>query len=161
MLGLSRHPRRGPLAAFRRPRLRALRRPLRPGPLWLSGGRRRAVPALLALHAVSGGGSAVPAASGSGRAVERHGRALRRGQLGVRRGLPAEPDWGALLLPARHPALDARCDSCSKRGGGVWGGGFWWDNSTASCAACTGLPSTSTWVLPASQVTTGYLCSSS
>ena len=78
--------------------------------------------ALLALHAVRGGGSAVPAASGSGRAVERHGRALRLGQLGVRRGLPAEPDWGALLLPARHPALDARCDSCSKRGGGVWGG---------------------------------------
>ena len=79
------------------------------------------MPALLALRAVRDGGSAVPAASGSGRAVERHGRALRRGQLGVRRGLPAEPDWGALLLPARHPALDARC-GCSRRGGGVRGG---------------------------------------
>ena len=65
-----------------------------------------------------------------------------------------------LVIQHSTPAVTAVASGAGACGV-VCEAGFWWDNSTASCAACTGLPSTSTWVLPASQVTTGYLCSSS
>ena len=37
--------------------------------------------------------------------MERHGRALQRGQLGLRAGLPPQPSRRPLLLPPRHTAL--------------------------------------------------------
>ena len=65
------------------------------------------MPALLALHAVCGGVGAISAAADIGRGMERHSRPMRRGQLGVHGRLQAEPDRGAILLPAGHPELVA------------------------------------------------------
>jgi hypothetical protein len=92
---------------LQRLQLRALRYTMQPRTLWKACGRRRAVPALLALHPVCGGVGAISAAADIGRGMERHSRPMRRGQLGVHGRLQAEPDRGAVLLPAGHPELVA------------------------------------------------------
>jgi hypothetical protein len=105
---------------LQRLQLRALRYTMQPRTLWKACGRRRAVPALLALHPVCGGVGAISAAADIGRGMERHSRPMRRGQLGVHGGLQAEPDRGAILLPAGHPELVASCRGvCWPMRGGV------------------------------------------
>jgi hypothetical protein len=92
---------------LQRPRLRALRYTMQRRTLRTACGWRRILPALLTLHAVCGGVGAISAAADIGRGMERHGRPMRRGQLGMHGGLQAEPDRGAVLLPAGHPELVA------------------------------------------------------
>ena len=92
-----------------------LRRALQPRLLRLAGAGRGVPPVLRLRRLAACSARPVSAAAGAGRGVERHGRAVRREQLGVRCWVPPQPGWSPVLLPAQHPQLVPRRGWRSRR----------------------------------------------